>query len=699
MPEHFVHHKNTFTQGELEAKTFQKSQNVFVKCRIMKSLSAKPSLLHFLCWKSCSLRAGFTKQTPSLTLPCVLAVCCETELLCGTLKWLDCRVNLNAMIFHLLLFQMSFPVPCLELEQVGKQGGTQVTPECKCNLVLACHNKNNKRSCPCQLKHVSTSFTISCMKKGTLQWNCQHKFSRPFERSNQATSSNRRTCLRKNSFWEPWFSCLLFDSLALFFLVMLIATGLTQVQEGEERVDKATSRRLAKWSTAEGINGLVPFVLWNCCTWLMLKMNVWKSELGTIMLHCNWLQLIWWQSSCHNNFNCNLNCCFRCHCNGNCCLLFCVLMSFVPVLGDCVLLFQICQSSPPCFWPSLAQQTLCQQQMSSKKERNDQSMLLPTAQHPRPFTQIHCDILLLRPVSCHSTALWVLALNCQSVVSHQSQKGGQMGEKTLKQVLGGLFGHANASQQMQRDLRWWESKACPCLCHVQGASHVVNAATLTFVLVVNFVTKTESGQCQTDMDCWALCIKEHSVWRRCNLCEPVFLDFHLPFQHPQLEEQLFWATGWNVKAAPPPDSLNPQQAGNKSSRHTPTSSPHPQLLQTSHSKAWESFDSLFCKKRPLKTCSTSSDHLSQVCMPRRPPRRQKGTENAFWKSLKFAWNDCDCCWFVLNLARCVFSVFAGHCGALTLGFEARPDTLCSHLTSNVLPFWIHHEGSIRGFCE
>jgi len=258
MPEHFVHHKNTFTQGELEAKTFQKSQNVFVKCRIMKSLSAKPSLLHFLCWKSCSLRAGFTKQTPSLTLPCVLAVCCETELLCGTLKWLDCRVNLNAMIFHLLLFQMSFPVPCLELEQVGKQGGTQVTPECKCNLVLACHNKNNKRSCPCQLKHVSTSFTISCMKKGTLQWNCQHKFSRPFERSNQATSSNRRTCLRKNSFWEPWFSCLLFDSLALFFLVMLIATGLTQVQEGEERVDKATSRRLASaaWKKAR-FNGTV----------------------------------------------------------------------------------------------------------------------------------------------------------------------------------------------------------------------------------------------------------------------------------------------------------------------------------------------------------------------------------------------------------------------------------------------------------
>jgi len=54
--------KNTFTQGGHEAKTFQQSQNLFVKCVIMKTISAKTSLLHFLYWKLCSLRAGFVKH-------------------------------------------------------------------------------------------------------------------------------------------------------------------------------------------------------------------------------------------------------------------------------------------------------------------------------------------------------------------------------------------------------------------------------------------------------------------------------------------------------------------------------------------------------------------------------------------------------------------------------------------------------------
>jgi len=41
---------------------------------------------------------------------------------------------------------------------------------------------------------------------------------------------------------------------------------LVLAQVGNSQVDKETSCRLAKWSTAEGINGLVSFVLWNCCT-------------------------------------------------------------------------------------------------------------------------------------------------------------------------------------------------------------------------------------------------------------------------------------------------------------------------------------------------------------------------------------------------------------------------------------------------
>ena len=46
--QHFVEDKNRFKQGELEAETNQHVQNVFVKQIIMKIISAKTSLLHFL---------------------------------------------------------------------------------------------------------------------------------------------------------------------------------------------------------------------------------------------------------------------------------------------------------------------------------------------------------------------------------------------------------------------------------------------------------------------------------------------------------------------------------------------------------------------------------------------------------------------------------------------------------------------------
>jgi len=73
--QHFVCHKNTFKRGKLQAKTFQQSQKLFVEQTTMKAMSAKMSLLHFLCWTLCSLRAGFTNQSSPFKLPPVLAVC------------------------------------------------------------------------------------------------------------------------------------------------------------------------------------------------------------------------------------------------------------------------------------------------------------------------------------------------------------------------------------------------------------------------------------------------------------------------------------------------------------------------------------------------------------------------------------------------------------------------------------------------
>jgi len=49
VPAHFVCQKNTFKPGELASETFCHLQNVFVKELTLKTLSAKPSLLRFLC--------------------------------------------------------------------------------------------------------------------------------------------------------------------------------------------------------------------------------------------------------------------------------------------------------------------------------------------------------------------------------------------------------------------------------------------------------------------------------------------------------------------------------------------------------------------------------------------------------------------------------------------------------------------------
>jgi len=54
--------QNRFKQGELDAKTICHFKTVFVKQIIMKTTSAKTSLLHFLYWKLYSLRAGFVKH-------------------------------------------------------------------------------------------------------------------------------------------------------------------------------------------------------------------------------------------------------------------------------------------------------------------------------------------------------------------------------------------------------------------------------------------------------------------------------------------------------------------------------------------------------------------------------------------------------------------------------------------------------------
>jgi len=62
--------------GGLETKTNQHVQNVFVKWLRMKTQSAKPPLLHFLCWKSCSLHTGFTKH-----------VCPSNSLCLSSLLW------------------------------------------------------------------------------------------------------------------------------------------------------------------------------------------------------------------------------------------------------------------------------------------------------------------------------------------------------------------------------------------------------------------------------------------------------------------------------------------------------------------------------------------------------------------------------------------------------------------------------------
>jgi len=71
--------KTRSSRGELASKTFCYLWNMFVKQFTMKTLSAKPSLSHFLCWKSPSLRAGFVNQSSPFMLPPILAISCETE--------------------------------------------------------------------------------------------------------------------------------------------------------------------------------------------------------------------------------------------------------------------------------------------------------------------------------------------------------------------------------------------------------------------------------------------------------------------------------------------------------------------------------------------------------------------------------------------------------------------------------------------